>query len=329
MSWAVEADEDVEPLPAAVEVAAYRIVMEAVTNALRHSGAERCTVSLQREDGDAAAPGPRHRARSGGRPRRWCRPDLHEGARRGARWHLHRDLDATAAPWSRSGLPISGRRRRRELRGCPHPRRRRPRGVPARDSRPCSALPTASRWSAAPPTVPVPSTSPWGCSPTSCSWTCRCRASTASRPPAGSSRSSPHISVLVLTMMEDEDSVFAAVRAGARGYLLKGARRQEIVRAIEAVGAGEVIFGPGIADRMMTYFGACGRARRPRSSPSSPSASGWSSGGSRTASRTARSRASSGCRSRPCATTRATSSPSCRWRTARRRSCGPARRVWA
>jgi DNA-binding NarL/FixJ family response regulator len=66
--------------------------------------------------------------------------------------------------------------------------------------------------------------------------------------------SSPHISVIVLSMMDDEESVFAAVRAGARGYLLKGARRQEIVRAIEAVGAGEVIFGPGIADRMMAYF---------------------------------------------------------------------------
>ena len=71
-------------------------------------------------------------------------------------------------------------------------------------------------------------------------------------------QSSPHISVLVLTMMEDEDSVFAAVRAGARGYLLKGARRQEIVRSIEAVGAGEVIFGPGIADRVMTYFRGVG-----------------------------------------------------------------------
>ena len=66
--------------------------------------------------------------------------------------------------------------------------------------------------------------------------------------------SSPHIGVLVLTMMEDEDSVFAAVRAGARGYLLKGARRSEILRAIEAVGSGEVIFGPGIADRVMAYF---------------------------------------------------------------------------
>lgn len=67
-------------------------------------------------------------------------------------------------------------------------------------------------------------------------------------------QSSPHIGVLVLTMMEDEESVFAAVRAGARGYLLKGARRSEIVRSIEAVGSGEVIFGPGIAERMMTYF---------------------------------------------------------------------------
>jgi DNA-binding NarL/FixJ family response regulator len=66
--------------------------------------------------------------------------------------------------------------------------------------------------------------------------------------------SSPHIAVVVLTMMEDDDSVFAAVRAGARGYLLKGARRSEIRRAIEAVGAGEVIFGPGIAERVMTYF---------------------------------------------------------------------------
>jgi len=50
-SWRVEAEDDVEPLPAAVEVAAYRIAIEAVTNALRHSGAATCTVSLRREDG--------------------------------------------------------------------------------------------------------------------------------------------------------------------------------------------------------------------------------------------------------------------------------------
>lgn len=66
--------------------------------------------------------------------------------------------------------------------------------------------------------------------------------------------SSPHIGVLMLTMMEDDDSVYAAVRAGARGYLLKGAPRAEILRSIEAVGAGEVIFGPGIADRVMGFF---------------------------------------------------------------------------
>lgn len=78
-------------------------------------------------------------------------------------------------------------------------------------------------------------------------------------------RSSPHIGVLVLTMMEDDESVFAAVRAGARGYLLKGARRDEIVRAVQAVGAGEVIFGPGIADRVMTYFSAA--RRRPVADP--------------------------------------------------------------
>ena len=69
-------------------------------------------------------------------------------------------------------------------------------------------------------------------------------------------RSSPHIGVLVLTMMEDEDSVFAAIRAGARGYLLKGARRGEIVRSIEAVGSGEVIFGPTVAERVTTWFRA-------------------------------------------------------------------------
>lgn len=74
-------------------------------------------------------------------------------------------------------------------------------------------------------------------------------------------QSSPHIGVVVLTMMEDEESVFAAVRAGARGYLLKGARRGEIARAVQAVGAGEVIFGPGIADRVMGYF--AGARRRP------------------------------------------------------------------
>lgn len=67
---------------------------------------------------------------------------------------------------------------------------------------------------------------------------------------------SPHIGVLVLTMFEDDASVFAAMRAGARGYLLKGADRDEIARAIQAIGAGEVIFGAAIARRVIEYFSA-------------------------------------------------------------------------
>jgi DNA-binding NarL/FixJ family response regulator len=67
-------------------------------------------------------------------------------------------------------------------------------------------------------------------------------------------RSVPSAAVLVLTMFDDDDWVFAAMRAGARGYVLKGAEQQEIARAIMAVAAGEAIFGPAVATRMLTYF---------------------------------------------------------------------------
>jgi DNA-binding NarL/FixJ family response regulator len=66
--------------------------------------------------------------------------------------------------------------------------------------------------------------------------------------------SSPHVAVLVLTMFEDDDSVLAAMRAGARGYILKGAARAEIVRTIEAAAEGGVIFGPGVARRALSRF---------------------------------------------------------------------------
>lgn len=65
---------------------------------------------------------------------------------------------------------------------------------------------------------------------------------------------SPHIGILILTMFEDDDSVFTAMRAGARGYLLKGALKAEILRAIQTVGGGGVVFGAAIAQRMMQYF---------------------------------------------------------------------------
>ena len=66
----------------------------------------------------------------------------------------------------------------------------------------------------------------------------------------------PETAVLVLTMLEGDDSVFAAMRAGARGYLLKGADRAEIGRAIESVARGGVVFSSGVAERVLGYFAA-------------------------------------------------------------------------
>lgn len=60
--------------------------------------------------------------------------------------------------------------------------------------------------------------------------------------------------ILMLTMFDDDDMVFAAMQAGARGYLLKGADKGEILRALRAVASGEAIFGPAIAARMMRFF---------------------------------------------------------------------------
>ena len=72
--------------------------------------------------------------------------------------------------------------------------------------------------------------------------------------------SAPHIAVLVLTMHEGDDSVFAAVQAGARGYLVKGARQAELLRAVRSVAEGGAVFGPAIARRMVDFFAAAARA---------------------------------------------------------------------
>ena len=69
---------------------------------------------------------------------------------------------------------------------------------------------------------------------------------------------SPHIGVLVVTMFDEDESVFAAMRAGARGYLLKGSGHQEILRAVRTVAAGEAIFGSALAKRLIGYFTASG-----------------------------------------------------------------------
>ncbi|SOC53758.1 response regulator transcription factor [Ornithinimicrobium cerasi] len=76
----------------------------------------------------------------------------------------------------------------------------------------------------------------------------------------------PEVRVLVLTMQADDESLFAAVRAGAAGYLLKGAHRQEVIRAVTAVAGGEAVFGAPVAGRILgqlTGQGSSGRAGAP------------------------------------------------------------------
>jgi len=73
--------------------------------------------------------------------------------------------------------------------------------------------------------------------------------------------------VLVLTMLENDDSVFAAMRAGARGYLLKGATGAEIGRALDGVANGEVVFSSGIAERVLAFFAGRGARREPEPFP--------------------------------------------------------------
>ena len=73
----------------------------------------------------------------------------------------------------------------------------------------------------------------------------------------------PSTAVLVLTMYEQDEMVFSSLRAGARGYLLKGADQAEVVRAIQAVAAGQVILGTGAAERVLASFAAPATDRQP------------------------------------------------------------------
>jgi len=75
----------------------------------------------------------------------------------------------------------------------------------------------------------------------------------------------PQTAIVMLTMLEDDASVFAAMRAGARGYLLKGASPVEMLNVIRAVAEGQALFGPAIASRLMRYFSELGRT--PQAAP--------------------------------------------------------------
>ena len=80
-------------------------------------------------------------------------------------------------------------------------------------------------------------------------------------------RAQPAMGVIMLTMLEDDDSVFAAMRAGARGYILKGADKAEVLRTLQAVALGEALFGPGIARRLMAFLGTSGTLAPPAAFP--------------------------------------------------------------
>ncbi|MBL8046732.1 MAG: response regulator transcription factor [Anaerolineales bacterium] len=67
---------------------------------------------------------------------------------------------------------------------------------------------------------------------------------------------SPHIRIVMVTLFEDSESVFTALRAGARGYILKDTEASEMARAIQAVGRGEAVFSPAIANRLIDFFAA-------------------------------------------------------------------------
>jgi DNA-binding NarL/FixJ family response regulator len=69
-------------------------------------------------------------------------------------------------------------------------------------------------------------------------------------------RAHPEVGVLMLSMLEDDESLFAAMRAGARGYVLKGVSPGRILRAIRVVHSGEAIFSPAIATRLLDFFAA-------------------------------------------------------------------------
>jgi DNA-binding NarL/FixJ family response regulator len=77
----------------------------------------------------------------------------------------------------------------------------------------------------------------------------------------------PSVAVLVLTMLDEDESVFAAMRAGARGYIVKGADTDDVLRALESVAHGDAVFGPAVASRVLSYLTRPLSARDPMMFP--------------------------------------------------------------
>ncbi|MGZ4597012.1 MAG: response regulator [Actinomycetes bacterium] len=64
----------------------------------------------------------------------------------------------------------------------------------------------------------------------------------------------PGVAVLVVTMLDDDEAVFAAMRAGARGYVVKGQDTDDVLRAVRSVARGDAVFGPAVAGRVLSYL---------------------------------------------------------------------------
>lgn len=73
----------------------------------------------------------------------------------------------------------------------------------------------------------------------------------------------PHVAVLVVTMLDDDEAVFAAMRAGARGYVVKGQDTEDVLRAVRSVARGDAVFGPTVAGRVLSYLSRPLSARDP------------------------------------------------------------------
>ena len=247
--------EPLPPLRAAVEVAAYRIAAEAVANAVRHAEGSTCRVSLGRVRRRSARGDRRRRPRAARRrrPRRGVGQHARAGGR--ARRHPRRDDDAAAA-----GRPSAP--------GCRWARDERRPGAGGRrpPRRTATAWPTpwATRTTSA-----VVGTAADGESAVALVGELRPDVVLMDlRMPGGGGLAAttaiaarhPQTAVLVLTMSDDDDSVFAALRAGARGYLLKESEGADIARAVRAAARSEAVFGPRIADRVLAFF-ASSRAR--------------------------------------------------------------------
>lgn len=242
LSISVDAPESLPLLPAAVEVAAYRIAQEAATNVARHAGARNCAVRVSL-DGEAEV-------------MRLEVVDDGRGIRQGtARWR-HAGSRVPALPYHREHTLPRGVNMApiRILIADDHPIfRDGMRGLldsvedteavgEASSREEAVELAEKLQLDVILMDVNIEAT-------------------------RETLHASPHIGVLVVTMFQDDDSVFAAMRAGARGYLLKDASGEEVLGAIRAVTGGGAIFSPGVAQRLIEFFSAPKPAAPPRAFP--------------------------------------------------------------